>query len=462
MNTLTGRLRARVVAGTAAAAVLAGRALAQGPDLIVGDITSSSAYVLGGSPKAYSLGLSYCNLGDGPANFDATSGQHPVVTQNMYRLQDGRFEQIGQAWAAHLLAGAVQLNLCSTCTPWPDGTKLGAGCSSTDSAATLGTQINFGAKSEVDAATETFTWPRVNMGTGSGNAFKRLQVAIADMPPGPLYFVSAMIVSGDDAGHVLNNESYRRVTIGFAGAALPLTMADTTQRGAPAIQAWKDNGLGIGMPDPDVRLAAADADGRFWVASKATPIAGGGWHYEYAVQNLSSDRSGGRFVVPVPLQSGAGVANFGFHAVAYHSGEVYTPGDWVVTQASDGVWWSCPQTFDQNPNANALRWDTIYNFWFDCSLPPGSASAVIGLFKPGAEPDPSAVVAAPVNPCGSADFNCDGAVGTDADIESFFECLSGACPPPPCTSTADFNGDGAVGTDADIEAFFRVLAGGQC
>jgi hypothetical protein len=30
----------------------------------------------------------------------------------------------------------------------------------------------------------------------------------------------------------------------------------------------------------------------------------------------------------------------------------------------------------------------------------------------------------------------------------------------PCTS--DFNGDGDLGTDADIEAFFRVLAGGAC
>jgi probable HAF family extracellular repeat protein len=64
--------------------------------------------------------------------------------------------------------------------------------------------------------------------------------------------------------------------------------------------------------------------------------------------------------------------------------------------------------------------------------------------------------------CGSADFNCDGAVATDSDIEAFFACLSGNCPPPPCTSSADFNGDGASGTDADIEAFFRVLAGGTC
>jgi hypothetical protein len=64
--------------------------------------------------------------------------------------------------------------------------------------------------------------------------------------------------------------------------------------------------------------------------------------------------------------------------------------------------------------------------------------------------------------CGSADFNCDGDLGTDADIAAFFSCLAGDCPQSPCTSTADFNGDGDLGTDADIAAFFRVLAGGPC
>jgi hypothetical protein len=64
--------------------------------------------------------------------------------------------------------------------------------------------------------------------------------------------------------------------------------------------------------------------------------------------------------------------------------------------------------------------------------------------------------------CGSADFNCDGDIGTDADIEAFFACLSGNCPASPCPNTADFNADGDVGTDSDIEAFFRVLAGGNC
>jgi glucose/arabinose dehydrogenase len=64
--------------------------------------------------------------------------------------------------------------------------------------------------------------------------------------------------------------------------------------------------------------------------------------------------------------------------------------------------------------------------------------------------------------CGTADFNCDGDVGTDQDIEAFFACLSGVCPPPPCTNSADFNGDGDIGTDQDIESFFRVLSGFPC
>jgi hypothetical protein len=60
----------------------------------------------------------------------------------------------------------------------------------------------------------------------------------------------------------------------------------------------------------------------------------------------------------------------------------------------------------------------------------------------------------------TADFNGDGDIGTDADIEAFFACLAGSC----CAAcgSADFNGDGDIGTDADIEAFFRVLAGGSC
>jgi hypothetical protein len=65
-----------------------------------------------------------------------------------------------------------------------------------------------------------------------------------------------------------------------------------------------------------------------------------------------------------------------------------------------------------------------------------------------------------LGPCGSADFNHDGAAATDTDIEAFFACLAGEC--CPMCDSADFNYDGDAATDQDIEAFFRVLAGGSC
>jgi hypothetical protein len=69
-------------------------------------------------------------------------------------------------------------------------------------------------------------------------------------------------------------------------------------------------------------------------------------------------------------------------------------------------------------------------------------------------------IAAFVPPTCVADFNGDGDVGTDLDIEAFFSCLAGNC----CATcgSPDFNGDGDVGTDRDIESFFSVLAGGPC
>ncbi len=65
-------------------------------------------------------------------------------------------------------------------------------------------------------------------------------------------------------------------------------------------------------------------------------------------------------------------------------------------------------------------------------------------------------------PCGTADFDGNGDIGTDADIEAFFACLGGNCCDTCYAGGVDFDGDGDIGTDADIEAFFRILAGGPC
>jgi hypothetical protein len=116
---------------------------------------------------------------------------------------------------------------------------------------------------------------------------------------------------------------------------------------------------------------------------------------------------------------------------------------------------------------NRVTWTDPTHVTLNLSVAPGALSGprAITITNPDGQAASSAAGLLTINPashCGSADFNCDGDVGTDADIEAFFACIAGNCPAPPCTSTADFNADGDSGTDADIEAFFRVIAGGAC
>jgi hypothetical protein len=42
------------------------------------------------------------------------------------------------------------------------------------------------------------------------------------------------------------------------------------------------------------------------------------------------------------------------------------------------------QTLAQNPNANAIRWGTLYNFRFDSDRAPATVNATVGFFKTGA------------------------------------------------------------------------------
>ena len=176
---------------------------------------------------------------------------------------------------------------------------------------------------------------------------------------GAQYFVASMYVAPDDAaaGNSNNNQSYRPITVNATNKNITLT--GTTRRQSPAIFAWRDT-------DPSVVLNSVDvpSDGRFWVGVKVAPNGTGGFRYFYAVQNLTSHQSGQSFSVPIP--AGAVVSNVTFRDVDYHSGEPFSLTDWTPTVTSTSVSWST-QTFAQNQNANALRFDTIYNFSFDCT-----------------------------------------------------------------------------------------------
>ncbi len=371
-------------------------ALGTGADVIVGelpDVTNWTTSAPINGLRAYSIGTTSCNLGDTPLNWISNTAEHPVIGQGIYRLSNGRFEQLGQSWLKHGFT-ALQGTVCSPCTAYPNGTHLGVGCSDPYGSGLNGSQGNLGPKSEVNATTGVYPYPYINQGTGSGALFKRTQVLDSEMgTAGALYFYSGMYISHDDtlAGNQYNNQSFRRFTVG-AAPAKDLTLQGPTVRARTVIYAWQDHGLGVNTPDPGVAITQAQApnDGRFYVGSRARSVDTGVWRYEYAVQNYNSDRSGRSFSVPIP--AGAVVTNAGFRGLPWHSGEPYNATPWTITISSTEVRWECADAYNAGSDtANAMRWDSIFNFYFDCNFGSDNGSGTLGLHKPGQAGDPNSL-----------------------------------------------------------------------
>lgn len=91
----------------------AGTAIA-GPDLIIADMPAAVHWGSVNGVHAYSFSTIICNLGDAPVQFSANTNAHPVITQNLYRLSAGRFEQIGLGFGFHTFF-ALEQNFCATC-----------------------------------------------------------------------------------------------------------------------------------------------------------------------------------------------------------------------------------------------------------------------------------------------------------------------------------------------------------
>ncbi len=399
-----------------------------GPDVIVGSLYQVSSYGGSGGISAFSVGTVSCNIGDVWLNWFANNNQHPVIGQNMFRLKNGRFEQVGQSWLKHGFF-ALSDSLCYTDCQATDGTHLGVHCSDPYSAALNGTQSNLGPKWQVDAHTGSFPFPPANPGW-FGVLSRRLQVRNFDLDPslggGGQYFVEGQYVTPDDAaaGNQDNNASFRPITVSGIGQLWSIELASTTQRQKPAIRAWK-------AADPLVRetdIRVPD-DGLVILAAKASDLGGGSWHYEYAVHNLNSHRSVQSF--SIPIDPGGTVTNIGFRDVDYHSGEPFSTTDWTPTVFGGSITWST-QSYSENSNANALRWGTLYNFRFDINRQPQTTTATLGLFRPGT---PSSVTAVTTGPITSpADCNNNGLPDSIDIVEGTSRDCDGDTVPDECQS----------------------------
>jgi len=364
-----------------------------GPDVTVFELYSPDHYGSVGTIHAYAVGTVSCNQGTEPLNWcdennngcadGADVTDHPVIAQNLYRLKEGRFEQLGMSWLKH---GFLSVNGSragcgdGSCEIPPEGgDQLGVGCTDPYGAGLNGSRP-LGRRSTTNASTGEHPVRPPN--GGSGFIAERLQVEEADIDPslnaGAQYWVEGHYVAPDDAmdGNGLNNASFNLAS--FDGA-FNMTLSGGTVQEQAAIYAWP-------AADPEVEVLKVDAPfsnpaERFYAARRVTPGAGT-WHYEYAIQNLNSDRSAQAF--RIQFGSNATITNVGFRDVEHHSGEPYDTTDWDMTVDSPpgSVVWSTA-TFVPAEDANALRWGSMFSFWFDADVPPAGSVHTLEFFKPG-------------------------------------------------------------------------------
>jgi hypothetical protein len=215
-----------------------------------------------------------------------------------------------------------------------------------------------------------------------------------------------------------------------------MTLTGATVQQQPAIFAW----LASAPSEVGVKSYDIIGDGRLLIGYRAIDNGDGTWRYEYAIQNLNSDRAGGSFSVPVP--AGVTVTNIGFYSPAYMNGEGYSNASWTVTQADGLITWACePNT---NANANALRWSTMYNFRFTANVAPAASLGQVnmGIWKaPTATSTATSVImgakvpGTPAPPQTPGDYDNNGVVD-GADLATLLNGWG--------TAAADINSDGTT------------------
>ena len=394
-----------------------------GPDVIVGDVNGLAQFgSQSGTQVGLALGTDACNAGVENLHwFALPNNDHPVIPQNLYRMSGGpandeRFEHIGQSSMKHAFTALTQ-NLCGFGCNGVGGSQLGSGCSDPYSAG-LNAGPNLGSRAWVNPFTGFFprgdspTPPNTHTGHVHLGPSHRILTEVADLNttlnPGATYYAEGQYVTPHEHAwcvanpgqcNMNNNVSYKRYNVIGTASPFSFQAVGSTVRTQPAINAWPGATLRQIKPD-------AASDGIAIVGYKVTNPTSGVWHYEYAIYNQNLDRGIQSFTLP--KRPGVTLSNVGFHAPPQHPGWTadgtvgntgYSSTPWAQTEAGGLVTWAS-ETLAQNPNANAVRWGTMYNIRFDANRPPVNSNATIGFFKTGAPM--TIVVAAPA----SADSTC--------------------------------------------------------
>jgi hypothetical protein len=375
-----------------------------GPDVIVGDLNGLAQFGgTNGTQVGLAVGTDSCNAGVVDLNwFALPSNDHPVIPQNLYRMSGGasnnqRFEQVGQSHVKHAFEALTE-NLCGFGCNGVGGVQLGSGCSD-PYVASLNAGPDLGSRAWINPFTGAFPAGNNVANSHVGHAHPgpshRILTNITDLNTslnaGATYYAEGQYVTPHEFAwcqthpgecNMNNNVSYRRYNVTGTGSPFSFTPVGSTVRMQPAIAAW------AGATLTEIRPTIG-SDGIGVIGHKVTNPSPGVWHYEYAIYNQNMDRGIQAFSLPKP--AGVNITNVGFHAPPQHPGWAadgtvgntgYSSAPWTQSEADGRVTWSS-ETLAQNPNANAVRWGTLYNIWFDSDRPPALVTGNLRFFKTG-------------------------------------------------------------------------------
>ncbi|MGE3173768.1 MAG: hypothetical protein AB7O97_14175 [Planctomycetota bacterium] len=325
-----------------------------------------------------------CNPGSIPIPwFAAMQSNHPKFGFLIVRETDGRMVQINDwSFCKHAFVSTNFSGACGSCQSNPlGGSQMGVNCSDTYGAGNNGDRFWLGPPEEIDPWLGTWnpvgshfdrgepavTGPAATDGARSpagpyDEVEHRVTVKESELlVPGKFYYGIQLIHQGEAVANRGDNLASRGFNPSWTGSGWSLSNNAVGMVYGSILQHWSDATL-------DSAGNGAD-DGRFYVAVRVTPIAGGQYHYEYAVHNVDNSRGGASF--RIPIDAAATASNFGFRDI-----DDDPLNNWTGTRVGNEIVFSGPSTNPQN-------WNTVFNCWFDSSRGPGNSLLHVDEARPG-------------------------------------------------------------------------------
>ncbi|MCU0867076.1 MAG: hypothetical protein MUC36_25110 [Planctomycetes bacterium] len=338
---------------------------------------------------AMAMSYSMCNPGTVPIQWTAPMNpNHPMFAMMVVRESNGRLEQLTNETETYVKHAFSAANSASTCggTCQATGSGLRVNCTDVYGAGLNANRFYLGPANEIDPWTGTWNPigsyfdrgdPAVappqntdgvrSLTSGTTGVFTdpvRNRIALKEqdlLVPGRLFYCCHIICKGEDGDLHWNNLGHREMTASWNGSTWSFGLPNSFVSGS-VLNAWAGATVSNGRNGDD--------DGHFVVAVKTTALGGGLWHYEYALQNFDNHRGGA--TLRIPVNPTTPVTNLSFR----------DPNDdpldgWIASRQGAELVFTAPAN-------NPLNWNNIYNFGFDCDVPPIAGNVVVDQARLGA------------------------------------------------------------------------------